>query len=110
MSMASPTPTELQREGEDRLVIAWSDGTRRSYRVAELRERCPCATCREKKSAPAPDPMQLNVLSASEAQPLRLLGMRPVGAYAYNLDFSDGHNSGLYTFERLLELGEAIEA
>ena len=31
--------------------------------------------------------------------------MRPVGNYAYNIAFSDGHNTGLYTFELLTALG-----
>ena len=34
--------------------------------------------------------------------------MRPVGAYAYHIDFSDGHNTGLFTMEFLKELGEEV--
>lgn len=98
-------PVGLERVGDNRLRIEWSDGQRREYRAVELRDACPCATCREKHSAPAPSPMQLNVLSAAEAKPLAIRGMRPVGAYAYNIAFSDGHDTGLYTFDRLLGLG-----
>jgi DUF971 family protein len=105
--MPTPHPTQIERIDESRLRIDWSDGARRVYRVAELRDRCPCATCREKRSAPPPPTLQLTVLSASEAQPLRVAGMRPVGAYAYHIDFSDGHNTGIYTFELLRELGTA---
>ena len=32
--------------------------------------------------------------------------MQPVGSYAYTIQFSDGHDTGIYTFERLLELGQ----
>jgi hypothetical protein len=39
--------------------------------------------------------------SAAEAQPLRIESMRPVGNYAYNIAFSDGHNSGIYSFAML---------
>ncbi len=49
------------------------------------------------------------VLGAAEARPLRIEGMRPVGAYAYNIAFSDGHDSGLFTFERLRGLGDPAE-
>jgi DUF971 family protein len=49
----------------------------------------------------------LPVLSTAEARPLKLLGMKPVGNYAYAIDFSDGHDTGIFTFELLLELGEA---
>jgi DUF971 family protein len=105
--MNAPHPLKIERLGEDRLRIEWSDDERRVYRVAELRERCPCATCREKRSAPPPPTLQLTVLSTAEAQPLRVAGMRPVGSYAYHVDFSDGHNTGIYTFELLRELGTA---
>ncbi|MDP6722272.1 MAG: DUF971 domain-containing protein [Pirellulaceae bacterium] len=41
-------------------------------------------------------------------QPLRIKGMKPVGNYAYSIDFSDGHDSGIYSFDLLLELGEVV--
>lgn len=92
---------------EDRfLQITWSDGEVRRSRFSELRKACPCATCREKNRADAArKPNFLPVLSAAEAQPLKILTMRPVGNYAYNIDFSDGHGSGLFTIELLRELG-----
>ncbi len=102
----TPTPTSIERLGDGRLRIVWSDGQRREYRVAELRERCPCATCREKHGAKPKPPTELTVLSAAEARPLTIGGMRPVGAYAYHIDFSDGHTMGLYTLELLRQLGE----
>lgn len=101
-------PTSIERDGESRIVIAWSDGQRRVYTASDLRAACPCATCRERRGAPTPPPTQLTVLSAAEAQPITIRGMRPVGAYAYNVAFGDGHDSGLFTFQRLRELGEPV--
>jgi len=46
------------------------------------------------------------VLSAAEAAPLQITGVSPVGNYAYSIEFSDGHNTGLYTLDFLYELGE----
>ncbi len=64
------TPTKLARSGENAIVIEWSDGARREYSFRELRDACPCATCREKRSqGPAPANL-LPVLSAAEARPL----------------------------------------
>ncbi|MCA9246622.1 MAG: DUF971 domain-containing protein [Planctomycetales bacterium] len=101
-------PTNLELDDDGRLLIDWSDGTRRRYRAFELRDRCPCATCREKRRAPAPSPLELNVLSPAEARPVAIQGMQPVGRYAYAIHFSDGHDTGIYTFESLREMGEAI--
>lgn len=98
-------PTQLERTDDGGLCITWSDGATLRYRVGSLREACPCATCREKRSAPPPPPGMLPVLSAEEARPLRLEGMRPVGTYAYALSFSDGHGSGIFSFELLRSLG-----
>lgn len=99
-------PTNLQIEDDARLVITWSDGEQRRYGFAALRDACPCATCREKRSADRPAEL-LPVLSAQETQPMRVTGMKPVGNYAYTIAFSDGHDTGIYSFELLRALGDA---
>ena len=108
--MTQPQPTGLSLTPDGKLLIEWSDGTRRSYTVRELRDACPCATCREKRNAPPPaaSPFSLTVLSAAEAQPLTLLGMEPVGHYAYSIAFSDGHDTGIFTFDLLQSIGTAV--
>jgi DUF971 family protein len=98
-------PTKLELADGDRLLIEWSDGERQGYSFRTLRESCPCATCREKRKADAEPATLLPVLSAAEAQPLKILGMKPVGQYAYSIQFSDGHDTGIYTFEHLRALG-----
>lgn len=47
------------------------------YSVRELREQCPCAMCRERRTAPPPPPTTLTVLSPAETQPLRIASMSP---------------------------------
>jgi DUF971 family protein len=101
----APSPVKIALNEAQQLVIDWSDGQQRLYTARELREQCPCATCREKRAQPpAPVPL-LQVLSPAEARPLKIQGMRPVGNYAYSVDFSDGHDTGIYTLEFLRELG-----
>ena len=97
-------PTRLQLV-ENQLEIEWSDGQKRRYKFRELRDRCPCATCREKRTQAAPATL-LPILTDAQAQPLRILGMKPVGNYAYSIDFSDGHDTGIYSLDLLRELGE----
>jgi DUF971 family protein len=100
-------PTKLELLAPDRLRITWSDGQVREYQARELRDKCPCATCREKRGAPPPATM-LPVLSPAEARPLAITGMKPTGSYAYSIDFSDGHNTGIYTLESLREMGSIV--
>jgi len=99
-------PTKLELTPEHRLHITWSDGQTREYTPRELRDSCPCATCREKRKAPPPSPTQLPIISPAETQPLRITAMNPVGNYAYSIHFSDGHNTGIYTLESLREMGQ----
>ena len=99
-------PTDLQRVGDQELRIQWSDGQQRQYRVGELRAHCPCAMCREEHGDQ--ESAALPVLSAQQAAPLQIASMKPVGNYAYRIAFSDGHDTGLYTFELLRSLGQPV--
>lgn len=100
-----PIPVELSRTDKRELSIRWSDGLEQRISFYRLRKACPCATCREQAAAEEKRPRSLlPVMTASEAQPLLLAAMRPVGNYAYNIAFSDGHDSGIYTFEYLRNL------
>ena len=111
-SSPSVVPTGIARKpapgGVEGVEITWSDGTRLAYTPRLLRDACPCATCREKRAAPAGGPHPLRVLSAAEVAPLTVAGMKPVGQYAYAIEFSDGHSTGIYTLEYLRELGAVV--
>ncbi|WP_145384069.1 DUF971 domain-containing protein [Stieleria neptunia] len=104
-------PESIARDGESAIVITWTDGKVTRLTARQLRQACPCATCREKKRAdesadetPSKS-LTLPVLKAEEARPLTITSMRPVGSYAYNIAFSDGHSSGLFPLTMLHELG-----
>jgi len=108
MTPPPPVPTAIRRAVDaaagNAIEIDWSDGATARYTAKMLRDACPCATCREKRSAPQPAPM-LQVLRPEELVPLTVTGMQPVGQYAYSIGFSDGHDTGIYTLEYLRELG-----
>lgn len=77
------------------LALHWADG--RSARVthARLRAVCPCSECRAQRRAG---------IDIQEQADVRLAAIEPVGAYALNLAFSDGHRRGIYPFEMLATL------
>ncbi|WP_299469692.1 DUF971 domain-containing protein [uncultured Gimesia sp.] len=102
-------PTELKLVDDTAVLIGWNDGQQRRYLFSELRKACPCAACRHKTTGEAADPMKLTVLSPIELQPIKVEKMSLAGNYAYRITFSDGHNTGLFTFELLRELGAVVE-
>ena len=97
-------PVSLQRHG-DGLLIAWSDGLSGFVPFRKLRDRCPCASCNEKRQHP-PDPF--HVLSDSEihAGDPTPVAMPARGSYAYQIVWNDGHDSGIFKLELLRELCE----
>ncbi len=106
--MTQPLPTSIARRETEpgrppAIEILWSDGRTAIYPPRLLRDACPCATCRDKRAAPVATTL-LPVLTPHEALPLAVVGMTPVGQYAYSIEFSDGHSSGIYTLDYLREL------
>ena len=99
-------PTKIERTDDGGLRIQWSDAQTLLYSLRELRDSCPCATCREKRKQPE-EPALLPVLSSAETRSLAVAGMKPVGNYAYGITFSDGHDTGIYSFELLRTLGKS---
>jgi len=98
-------PLSLKREGE-RLVIEWSDGFRGAIPFRKLRDACPCATCNEKRLQP-PNPLQIlsdAELRAGSPQPV---AMPSRGAYAYQIVWNDGHDTGIFTLTLLRKLSES---
>ena len=98
-------PLSICRDGEAAIEITWSDQVTTRWTAGQLRQACPCATCREKRRGDQQQkqerPAMLPVLSSAEARPLTIESMNPVGSYAYNIAFSDGHSSGIYPLATL---------
>jgi DUF971 family protein len=106
-------PTHLSKDESSReLVIQWSDDVTQRLKYRALRDRCPCAHCIDKRTkgdtneSITSDGM-LNVLSAAELQPLDIASMKPIGNYAYGIQFTDGHSSGIFSFGFLRSLGSS---
>lgn len=88
-------PVEVRRGVDDQTMrVTWSDGHVSEYPWAYLRGWCPCAACQghgnEKRYVHAPQ--------------CELKGISVVGTYALSLQWSDGHNTGIYTYRYLREL------
>lgn len=97
---AAPFPESLElTDDESVLQIVWDDGHTSRHRLDVLRAACPCARCQ------GHSPEQSLNLKPEQFPDIRLTDLAPVGRYAYNFVFSDGHNTGIYTLQFLRELG-----
>ena len=88
----------------DLLVIKWEDEEESYIPFETLRNNCPCAECKGETDA-------LGNLYKGQGEPKsdagkNLLSVKPVGYYALQLTWGDGHDSGIYRFELLKELGD----
>jgi len=95
--------------------ITWADGHTSHYDFPYLREQCPCALCndeRERKEAAAH--AGAGASSSAPAGPGATLPIfkpaakaksaRAVGNYAVQIEFTDGHSTGIYSFDYLREI------
>ncbi len=108
MPPADPAPRSVQRDG-DGLRIAWADGVTTRVAFATLRANCPCATCLEERSKPV-NPFRVLKPSEIAAGPLAPAAMVPVGHYAYQITWNDGHSTGIFTLAALRELSDPVDA
>jgi ATP-binding protein involved in chromosome partitioning len=99
---AIPTPAAVEQAGPDTLRIRWSDGALSLYPVRDLRLACRCAHCVEEMTG---RPLLDESGVPADVRPLRI---RSVGRYALQFDWSDGHDTGIYTFEYLRQIGDAL--
>lgn len=97
-------PREIKQEDDGTLSILWGDDHRCRYGAAELRRSCPCAQCVNEWTGER----VLKPENISESIEIRDLSL--VGRYALNFRWSDGHETGIYSFRYLRELCEAQDA
>ena len=102
MDRNTPRPTEIKLHQKSRLLeIAFDDGSRFSVPCEYLRVFSPSAEVRG--HGPGQEVLQVG------KRDVEIKEIEPVGNYAVKLVFSDGHDTGLYSWEYLHELGEKQE-
>lgn len=97
------TPVEITLTPERELKFTWSDGHVVRFALQYLRDECPCAGCKGETGLLGVHyaPMQLNVMTPGMYD---LKSVQPVGNYAIALHWGDGHTTGIYSWEYLLNL------
>lgn len=106
--MPEPEPKSVDVSLSQGVTIAWQDGHVSRYPIRYLRENCPCASCvgthgeattKVGPAAPANNPLQMFKPAGAT-----LKSAQPIGRYALQFQFSDEHNTGIFTWDYLREL------
>jgi DUF971 family protein len=97
-------PKRADLLGPDQLRIEWKDGSASDYSARQLRLACPCAGCVEEWTGrqildPASVPASIQLLSAEL-----------VGRYALSFQWSDGHRTGIFSWDYLRRLAAREQA
>lgn len=104
-SAVTPAKIRVKKTEGTGVEIDWKDGHSSVWSFAWLRNACPCATCHEDRENTGrlpgvPKPKEQALLMLYEA-PVKPLEVTPVGRYAIKFKWSDGHESGIYSWEYL---------
>ena len=98
-----PVPIEIGRANQHDVKIRWHDGHESIYPARELRLACPCAGCVDEMTG------AIRIIATSIPQDVHPLAIKLVGRYAISIEWSDGHSTGIYAFEKLRTLCPCCE-
>ncbi len=92
-----PVPVSIDLEEEGKTVaVTWPGGRVDRFAAFDLRAGCPCAGCVDEISG-------RRILRPADVDPeVRARSTARIGRYAVQIQWSDGHNTGIYTYEGLL--------
>ncbi|MEM1167266.1 MAG: DUF971 domain-containing protein [Planctomycetota bacterium] len=105
--MTTPPPLKLDLKKDRGLAVRWADGAVSYYSIAYLRRMSPSADARQQREELEKNPLaviQPSRGSGGSGGPLVAESAALVGGYAIRIEFSDGHRTGIYSWEYLREI------
>lgn len=90
-----PVPTSIQKKSDTEMFIAWSTGENTVVPFVEIRFQCRCAECVDEWTR------KRRVQKSQIRADIKPAHVEPVGRYAIQIDWNDGHRTGIYTYELL---------
>jgi DUF971 family protein len=95
-------PKQIKIVNKESIYIRWNDEKETYISLKYLRDECPCANCKgETILLKTYRPPKLNI---SNPDMYIVDKITPVGNYAIQINWKDGHNTGIYSWEYLLKL------
>jgi DUF971 family protein len=96
------SPRHLDLKKDRGLTVTWADGSTSFYPLEYLRRMSPSAEMRQLRDQMARNPLTVLPQTMAEHRgPLAALDAELVGNYALRIRFSDGHDTGLYSWDYL---------
>jgi DUF971 family protein len=99
---ASFEPRQIKQADDSTLQIIWADEKECHYKAAALRRACPCAQCVNEWTG------ERVLRPEAVSEEIQINDFSLVGRYAINFRWSDGHETGIYSFRYLRELCDQI--
>ena len=96
--VVQPRPIDLNLDPSGALLIRWDDQVQSRFEPRWLRARCPCAGCVEEWTG------RRTVGEEQVSAEVKPRGLVPVGNYAIQIDWTDGHNTGIYSWDYFIKL------
>ena len=93
-------PAKVIEEKDGGISIEWSDGKETNYTPRQLRIACPCAGCVNEWTG------EKMLKDESVPPDISISHISVVGRYALNFHFSDGHETGIFSFNYLRHIQE----
>ncbi len=89
-------PVKIRLAGASELLIEWNDSKISRIPLEVLRKKCPCATCIAEKTKQSAKYIPLFLRDQVTVKEIK-----PVGSYALNVVWQDGHSTGIYEYNTL---------
>lgn len=94
-------PTSIKQTDKETITITWDDNIVSPFTIQLLRDECPCAECKGEQILMH---QILPVVKPKLPGHYELQSIVPVGSYAIQITWGDGHATGLYSWEYLRNL------
>jgi DUF971 family protein len=91
-------PIKIEPLSPTEMLIEWNTHEKYALPYVEIRFYCPCAGCVDEHTG------QRTIEKSSISPEIRPTQVQLVGRYAIQMTWSDNHNTGMYHYDRLIEL------
>lgn len=109
-----PAPLAIDLKKDRGLTVRWADGGSSYYSIAYLRKMSPSAEMKEQRAEQKKNPLAILSTSTAKAiasgHAIAAESAELVGNYALRIRFSDGHDTGIYSWQYLREIDPAAQA